>query len=68
MDEIKSDVQDEILKKLSPWSRSKYESLPDFIQKQLREKDNTNALAFSQIETEKMLAHLVAQNLKKLKQ
>jgi diphosphate--fructose-6-phosphate 1-phosphotransferase len=51
MDSIKSDVQEEILKKLSPWSRSKYESLPDFIQKQLREKDNTNALALSQIET-----------------
>lgn len=66
MDEIKSHDEQEILSKLSPWSRSKYEHLPDFIQKQLRSKDITNALAFSQIETEKMLAYMVGKSLKSL--
>jgi len=41
--------------------------LPDFIKKQLFCRDDSNELALSQVETEKLLAYLIAEKLKILK-
>lgn len=52
---------------MSAWAREKFLMLPDFIKKQLFIRDDSNELAVSQIESEKLLAYLVAERLKVLK-
>ena len=52
--------------KLSPWSYSLYITIPDFIKKQiLFEREVTGSVKLAQIETEKMLAQLVEEELKR---
>lgn len=51
---------------MSAWARQKFEKLPDFIRKQMFNRDDDGSLAFSQIETEKLLAYLVEKRLDEL--
>jgi 6-phosphofructokinase len=67
LDESKAKNEQEALTKMSAWAKARYEKLPDFIQKQLFYRDDSNELAVSQIETEKMLAYMVDKKLKELK-
>lgn len=52
---------------MSQWAFNRYQRLPDFIKIQFTKRDNNGALAYSQIETEKMIAELVGRRLKQLK-
>ncbi|CAD8107582.1 unnamed protein product [Paramecium sonneborni] len=55
----------EILNNLTPWSAALFQSLPDFTQQQLlMEREVHGGIQLSQIETERLLAHLVAEELK----
>ena len=57
-----------VQKTLSPWSAARFNSLPDFTQKQLvLERDVHGGVQLSQIETERLLAHLVSVELKERK-
>lgn len=57
-----------IKEKLTPWSYSLYITIPDFIKKQiLFEREVTGSVKLAQIETEKMVAFLVEEELKKRK-
>ena len=64
IDEIKSSDEEILKTKMSEWAYNRYQSLPDFIKTQLTKRDNSGALAYSQIETERLIAVLVAQKLK----
>lgn len=59
----------EYVKKIfSPWAAARLLSLPDFTQKQLlTEREVHGSILFSQIETERLLAHLVDLELKRRK-
>lgn len=48
---------------MSAWARLRFEKLPDFIRKQMFMRDDDGSLAFSQIETEKLLSYLVEKRL-----
>eukprot|EP01015_Nassula_variabilis_P010208 TRINITY_DN1814_c0_g1_i8.p1 TRINITY_DN1814_c0_g1~~TRINITY_DN1814_c0_g1_i8.p1 ORF type:complete len:573 (+),score=117.46 TRINITY_DN1814_c0_g1_i8:66-1784(+) len=53
---------------LTPWSAAVFNDLPEFTRKQLLlERDTSGSIQLTQIETEKLFAHLVAQELKKRK-
>jgi 6-phosphofructokinase len=52
---------------MSAWAKERFLKLPDFIRKQLFIRDDSNELAVSQIETEKLLAYLVGKKLAELK-
>lgn len=53
---------------LSPWSYSLYATLPDFMRRQLvSEQEMSGEVNLSQLETEKLLAYFVAEELKKRK-
>ena len=52
---------------MSVWAKERFAHLPDFIRKQFFCRDDSNELAVSQIETEKLLAYLVTERLKSLK-
>ena len=55
--------------KLTPWSYSLYITIPDFIKKQLLfEREVQGSVKLAQIETEKLIAYLVDQELKKRKE
>lgn len=49
---------------MSAWAREKFNNLPDFIRSELFCRDDSNDLALSQIETEKLLGFMVGQRLK----
>ena len=49
LDEIKSNDEEIIKNKMSEWAYEKYKKLPDTIKLQLTLRDDTGALAFSQI-------------------
>lgn len=49
---------------MSEWAYNRYKDLPDFIKIQLTLRDNHGALAYSQIESERLLAVLVQRKLK----
>mmetsp|Transcript_4960 Transcript_4960/g.3401 ORF Transcript_4960/g.3401 Transcript_4960/m.3401 type:complete len:359 (+) Transcript_4960:2449-3525(+) len=54
--------------KLTPWSFSLYQTLPDFLKHQLlTEREIEGSVKLSHIETEKLVAYLVDQELKKRK-
>ena len=53
---------------MSEWAYEKYKNLPETIKLQMTLRDDTGALAFSQIETEKLLSTLVAKKLAILKE
>lgn len=54
--------------KMSPWGRALFETFPEFTQKQLLiDPDHTGCIEVSRIESEKLLAYLVDQELKKRK-
>ena len=54
--------------KISPWSFSLYATLPDFMRLQLvNEQQISGEVNLSQLETEKLLAHFVAEELKRRK-
>lgn len=59
LDEIKAKSEEEAVVKMSAWAKERFLKLPDFIRKQLFCRDDSNELALSQIETEKLLAYLV---------
>lgn len=71
----KEDLSDKLLNDeshikdcLSPWSYSLYATLPDFMKLQLiNEQEISGELNLSQVETEKLLAHFVAEELAKRK-
>ncbi len=68
MDKINAKDEAELRSQMWGWTRDKYDLLPDFIRKQLWIRDdNTNQLAFSRIETEKLIAHLVTQKIEQLR-
>lgn len=52
---------------MSEWAYDKYKTLPESIKLQLTLRDDGGALAFSQIETEKLLSVLVGEKLAALK-
>lgn len=52
---------------MSVYAAEHFDRLPEFIRKQLFIRDDTGELAVSQIETEKLLSHLVGERLKDLK-
>ena len=53
---------------MTPWSAAAFNSLPDFTKKQLvLEREASGEIQLSQIETERLLAHLVSLELKKRK-
>eukprot|EP00930_Biecheleria_cincta_P068196 TRINITY_DN553_c0_g1_i1.p1 TRINITY_DN553_c0_g1~~TRINITY_DN553_c0_g1_i1.p1 ORF type:complete len:1199 (+),score=251.80 TRINITY_DN553_c0_g1_i1:54-3650(+) len=55
---------EEVLPQLTKWSKALYESLPDFIQQQLLlERQSNAALQLSQLETERLMAALVEDEL-----
>merc|ERR1712194_785824 len=55
---------DKVIKKLTKWSHALFQSLPEFIQKQLLlERQSNAALQMSQLETERLLAALVEEDL-----
>lgn len=51
---------------MSEWAFNRYRVLPDFIKTQLTLRDAHGALAYSQIESERLLAVLVQRRLKQL--
>lgn len=48
---------------MSAWARERFVKLPEFIRKGLFFRDDNNELAFSQIESEKLLAYMVSERL-----
>eukprot|EP00933_Yihiella_yeosuensis_P032008 TRINITY_DN25596_c0_g1_i1.p1 TRINITY_DN25596_c0_g1~~TRINITY_DN25596_c0_g1_i1.p1 ORF type:complete len:1221 (+),score=283.79 TRINITY_DN25596_c0_g1_i1:53-3664(+) len=59
---------EKVLPELTQWSRALFLSLPDFIQKQLLlERQSNAALQLSQLETERLMAWLVEDELKQRK-
>lgn len=52
---------------MSQWAYARYRELPDFIKTQLIHRDQSGALAYSQIETEKLISVLVDRKLAELK-
>merc|ERR1712048_797267 len=59
---------EKVLPELSSWSRALFQSLPEFIQEQLLlERQSNAALQMSQLETERLLAELVDDELKNRK-
>lgn len=53
---------------MTPWSAAAFNSLPEFTKKQLvLEREASGEIQLSQIETERLLAHLVSKELKKRK-
>lgn len=57
---------DSISSQLSPWASALFEFLPPFIKKQLLlHPESDNSAQLSQIETEKLLAHLVEEEMNK---
>lgn len=53
---------------LTPWSSAAFKSLPEFTKKQLvLEREASGEIQLSQIETERLLSHLVSKELKKRK-
>lgn len=59
---------EKVLPELTSWSRALFRSLPDFIQEQLlRERGSDAAIQMSQLETERLLATLVEEELKQQK-
>ena len=68
MDEIKSNDEEIIKNKMSEWAYEKYKKLPESIKIQMTLRDDTGALAFSQIDTEKLLSTLVSKRLAILKE
>lgn len=64
LDEINTKDEKQAFVKMSAWARERFEKLPEFIRKQLFCRDDSGELAVSQIETEKLLAYLVAERLK----
>lgn len=56
LDEIKSSDCAVLSQKMSEWAYLRYSKLPDFIKQQLTMRDNSGALAFSQIETERLIS------------
>eukprot|EP00405_Crypthecodinium_cohnii_P017325 CAMPEP_0206446278 /NCGR_PEP_ID=MMETSP0324_2-20121206/16038_1 /ASSEMBLY_ACC=CAM_ASM_000836 /TAXON_ID=2866 /ORGANISM="Crypthecodinium cohnii, Strain Seligo" /LENGTH=1222 /DNA_ID=CAMNT_0053914713 /DNA_START=149 /DNA_END=3817 /DNA_ORIENTATION=- len=59
---------DKVLAQLTQWSRALFQSLPDFIQHELLlERQSNAALQMSQLETERLLAALVEDELKQRK-
>lgn len=61
--------EDSFLRKfLTPWSHSLYMSLPDFFKQQLLiEREMAGSIKLSQIETEKLIAYMVDEELKNRK-
>ncbi|GLT74031.1 hypothetical protein SLA2020_458520 [Shorea laevis] len=58
---------DNISSQLSPWASALFNFLPDFIRKQLLlDPESDDSAQLSQIETEKLLAHLVETEINKL--
>merc|ERR1719210_470521 len=56
---------EQMLGELTQWSRALFESLPEFIQKQLMlERQSNAALQLAQLETERLMAWLVEDELK----
>eukprot|EP00928_Gymnodinium_smaydae_P064104 TRINITY_DN4751_c0_g1_i1.p1 TRINITY_DN4751_c0_g1~~TRINITY_DN4751_c0_g1_i1.p1 ORF type:complete len:1218 (+),score=184.94 TRINITY_DN4751_c0_g1_i1:64-3654(+) len=56
---------EKVMPELTQWSRALFASLPDFIQKQLLlERQSNAALQLSQLETERLIAELVEDELK----
>lgn len=66
LDENKAKNEEEALAKMSAWAKERYAKLPEFIRKQLFFRDDSNDLAVSQIETEKLLSYLVGKRLSEL--
>lgn len=61
-------TRDQVLPKLSKWSRALFESLPEFLQQELLlERQSNAALQLSQLETERLMAYLVEDELKQRK-
>mmetsp|Transcript_100978 Transcript_100978/g.294051 ORF Transcript_100978/g.294051 Transcript_100978/m.294051 type:complete len:1193 (+) Transcript_100978:53-3631(+) len=59
---------EKVLPELTQWSRALFQSLPDFIQQQLLlERQSNKALQLSQLETERLMAWLVEDELKQRK-
>jgi len=59
---------EQVLKQLTQWSRALFQSLPEFIQNQLLlERQSNAALQLSHLETERLLAALVEEELKQRK-
>jgi len=59
---------EKVLPELTQWSRALFESLPDFIQQQLLlERQSNKALQLSQLETERLVAWLVEDELNQRK-
>jgi len=68
LDEIGEVEESKFLAKMSVWAQERYKKLPDFIQSQLHKRDpKTKELAYSQIQTEKMLAFLVEKRIGEMK-
>merc|ERR1719443_2129441 len=59
---------DKVLPQLTSWSRALFETLPEFIQKEMLTERQSNAvLALEQLETERLIAELVEQEMDKRK-
>jgi len=59
---------EEVLEQLTHWSRALFQSLPEFLQKQmLLERQSNAALSLAHLETERLLAALVEEELKQRK-
>ena len=48
---------------MSAWAKERFEQMPEFIRKSMFFRDDSNELAVSQIQTEKLLAYLVDKRL-----
>ena len=64
---IKYSNAKDILGALSPWQKALYDYLPSFIQKKLLKREIHGTIAWSQIETERMLLELVKMELSERK-
>jgi len=61
-------TSDKVLPELTQWSRALFQTLPDFIQQQLLlERQSNAALQITQVETERLLAWLVEDEMKQRK-
>jgi diphosphate--fructose-6-phosphate 1-phosphotransferase len=59
---------EKVMQELTQWSRAFYQSLPEFIQNELvLERQSNAALQISQIETERLIAELVEEEMKQRK-
>merc|ERR1712048_213434 len=59
---------EKVLPELTQWSRALFQTLPSFIQQELLlERQSNAALQMSQLETERLLAELVEEELKQRK-